>query len=83
MSVIKRVKWYFIGKSFPYRIGGVRGRGCCVIGWYYLLRCFIYIRGVIKGGRDYLNTTKDKILHIATILFLFLANEVRVNVCKN
>ena len=64
-------------------MGGVRGRGCCVIGWNYLLRCFIYSRGVIKGGRDYLTTTKDKILHIAPILILFLANEDRVNFCKN
>ena len=64
-------------------MGGVRGRGCYVIGWNYLLRCFIYSRGAIKGGRDYLTTTKDEILHIATILILFLANEDRVNVCKN
>ena len=64
-------------------MGGVRGRGCCVIGWNYLLRCFIYSRGVIKGGRDYLTTTKDKILHITAILCLFLANEDRVNVSKN
>ena len=31
LSVIKRVKWYFIGRSFLYRMGCEGRRKCCVI----------------------------------------------------
>ena len=36
----------------------------------------------IANGRGYLTTTKDNIMCIATIPFVFIANEDRVNVCQ-